>query len=225
MNNKGQMFLIAAAVTIIVLVLLKNTINISDIIQKKSELVSTFEREFFKNTINELVRVIDISYHQPNNITNNVFGFGNFTRKKMTERLQTFQLLYVSAITPSNSSSAVMNVTFVNLLNKPINATSRLNSSSPVNFSVMVDSSQWSINYSFTQGNNYVLTIGYNDTFVENITIETMIKQSRYFGFFDVTLIGSETTYKDKFQKSYNLGSTGKPYNIPTTTIQSGSSI
>lgn len=222
MNNKGQMFLIAAAVTIIVLVLLKNTINISDITQKKSELVSTFEREFFKNTINELVRVIDISYHQPNNIINNVFGFGNFTRKKMTERLQTFQFLYVSAITPSNSSNAVMNVTFVNLLNKPINATSRLNSSSPVNFSVMVDSSQWSINYSFTQGNNYILTVGYNDTFVENITIQTLVNQSRYFAFFDVTLIGSETTYKDKFQKSYNLGSTDKPFNIPTTTIQSG---
>jgi len=39
----------------------------------------------------------------------------------------------------------------------------------------------------------------------ETITIRTEVSRNVYVGFFDITLIGSETTYKDKFQKSYTL--------------------
>jgi len=39
----------------------------------------------------------------------------------------------------------------------------------------------------------------------ETITISTEINRNIYVGFFDITLIGSETTYKDKFQKNYTL--------------------
>jgi len=39
----------------------------------------------------------------------------------------------------------------------------------------------------------------------ETITIRTEVNKNVYVGFFDITLIGSETTYKDKFQKSYTL--------------------
>jgi hypothetical protein len=98
-----------------------------------------------------------------------------------------------------------MNVTVVNLLNKPINATLQLNGSIPINNSEMGDSSSWSVSYSITQGETYVLTVGYNGTYSENVTIETKVGKSVYVGFFDVTLTGTETTYKDKFQKSYTL--------------------
>jgi hypothetical protein len=70
--------------------------------------------------------------------------------------------------------------------------------------SFIKDSSSWSTNFTITQGNNYVLTAYYNDN-EENITIGTKVNKSVYIGFFDTTLIGSETTYKDKFQKNYTL--------------------
>ena len=205
MKNKGQMFLITAAIIIVILVLLKTGINLPDILQREKELKSRFEKEFFLNIVDELVKVIDISYHQSSNITNNVFDFGNFTRKRMTERLQSFGFLHVGAITPVSSGSDTMNVTYVNLLNKPINATLQLNSFTPVNYSEMSDSTSWTTNYSITQGQTYDLIVGYNGTYSENVTIQTKTNQSVYIGFFDITLTGSETTYKDKFQKNYTL--------------------
>jgi len=127
MKNKGQMFLITAAIIIVILVLLKTGINLPDILQREKELKSRFEKEFFSNVDDELVKVIDISYHQSGNITNNVFDFGNFTRKKMTERLQNFKFFYVGAITPASQGSDTMNVTVINLLNKDISASLNLN--------------------------------------------------------------------------------------------------
>jgi hypothetical protein len=204
MRNKGQMFLITATILIVILVLLRTSVNLPEILQNEKELNSRFEKEFFQNTADELVKVIDISYHQPSNITNNIFNFGNFTRKKMTEKLQNFKFLYVGAITPV-SGNDVMNVTVINLLNKSINATLQLNSLTPVNYSQMLDSTSWTTNYSINQGQTYTLIVGYNGTYSENMTIQTKTNKSVYVGFFDITLTGSETTYKDKFQKNYTL--------------------
>lgn len=205
MRNKGQMFLIAATIIIIVLVLLKTGINLPDILQREKELKSRFEKKIFSNIVDELVEVVDISYYQSSNITNNVFDFGNFTRKKMTEKLQNFDFLFVGSITPASTGSAIMNVTVVNLLNKPINATLQLDSLTPINDSEMVDSSSWTTNYTITQGQTYTLIIGYNGTYSENVTIDTKVNKAIYVGFFDITITGSETTYKDKFQKNYTL--------------------
>jgi hypothetical protein len=199
------MFLILAAIIVVILVLLKISVNLPDILQRERELKARFEEEFFMNVVDELVKVVEISYYQSSNITNNVFDFGNFTRKKMTERLQSFEFLFVGSITPASEGQATMNVTVVNLLNKPINATLQLNGSVPVNNSEMEDSSSWTVSYSITQGETHILTVGYNGTYSENVTIETKVGKSVYVGFFDVTLTGTETTYKDKFQKSYTL--------------------
>ena len=130
MKNKGQMFLITATIVIIVLVLLKTSINLPDILQREKELKFRFEKEFFLNIVDELVKVIDISYHQSGNITNNVFDFGNFTRKRMTERLMNFEFLYVGIITPVSNDNDTMNVSVINLLNRDINPTLSLNESS-----------------------------------------------------------------------------------------------
>jgi opacity protein-like surface antigen len=205
MRTKGQMFLITATIIIVILVLLRTSVNLPNILQKEKELKTRFEKEFFQNTADELVKVIDISYHQPSKITNNVFNFGNFTRKKMTERLQSFEFLYAGVIMPASSGNDIMNVTIVNLLSKPINATLQLNSLTPINYSQMLDSTSWTTNYSINQGQTYTLIVGYNGTYSENVTIQTKVNKSVYVGFFDITLTGSETTYKDKFQKNYTL--------------------
>jgi len=203
MKSKGQMFLIMSAVTFIVLILLKNSINISDILQNKRELEVRFEKEYFSNIVDEMKGVVGISFYNQDNITNNVFDFGNFIRRKMKERTQDFDFLYVGLVTAGIDNN--MSVKVINLLNKPINATLRLNSSDIVNNSEMADASSWEIYYIITEGSGYVITVGYNDTYRENITINTKINKSVYVGFFDITLYGAKTTYKEKFQKSYIL--------------------
>jgi hypothetical protein len=177
MSNKGQMFLITATIIIVILVLLRTSINLPDILQREKEVKSRFEKEFFLNIVDELVKVIDISYHQSNNITNNVFDFANFTRKKMTERILGFEFLYVGAL--ANVTSQQINVTLVNLLNKPINATLDLNGTSD-NQNNIEDASSWATNFTFSPGSDYVLTVSYNvsastfsDTFTDTSKIES----------------------------------------------------
>ena len=206
-KDKGQVFLITAVIMIIILVLLRIGTNLPDIIQRGRKLEGQFEKDFFINVAHELSKVIEISYHQSNNITNNVYNFGNFTRKKMTEKMQEFEFLYVGCITPKSSGSDTMNVSAINLLNEPINLTLTLNSTPTQtrNRDNFVDYNSYNTSFSITQGTHYVITVSYNRTYVENITIETVSGKSKYVGFFDTTLIGKETTYKDKFQKSYTL--------------------
>jgi len=207
LKNKGQFFLITAVMIIVTLIILKTNVDIPSVVQKKRELEGRFEKEFFINTANELVKTIEISYHQSNNITRNVHDFANFTRKKMIERSLDFQFLYVGSITPNSSVPDKMNVSIINLLNKPINLTLILNSTTPQTFNHdnMIDYNRNDTSFDINQDTHYILTVSYNGTYEENVTIETESKKSKYVGLFDITLIGSETTYKDKFQKSYTL--------------------
>lgn len=177
LKNKGQMFLITAVIIIVTLITLVTTSNLTNIIQEKRELEGRFERDFFINIVDELIKVIEISYHQSSNITNNVFDFGNFTRKKMTERLQTFEFLYVGSLV--NVSDQQMNVTLVNLLNKPILATIDLNGTSSSQDDI-ADASSWMTNFTFNPGSTYVLTVSYNassstfsDTYTDTSNIES----------------------------------------------------
>jgi len=63
----------------------------------------------------------------------------------------------------------------------------------------------------FQTSDVYATPILYNVNFYystipnETVTIRTETNRNVYVGFFDVNLTGSETTYKDKFQKSYTL--------------------
>ncbi|MDI6825718.1 MAG: hypothetical protein QMD36_00790 [Candidatus Aenigmarchaeota archaeon] len=205
--SKGQVFLITAIIMIVILVILRVGVNLPETMQRGRKLEEKFEKDFFVDIVDELVKVIEISYHQPSNITNNVYDFGNFTRKKMTEKLKEFEFIYVGCITPKSSGIATMNVSAINLLNKPINLTLILNDTPPQtrNNDNMIDYSIYDTSFDINQGTHYILTVRYNGTYEENITIKTKSWKSIYIGFFDVTLNGSKTTYKDKFQKSYTL--------------------
>ena len=196
------MFLITSVIIVIVLIILKASVNLPDILQQKREVEGRFDKEMFENVKSELVKAIEISYHQSTNITRNVFDFANFTRKKMKVRLFDFRLLYVGSITPE--SGLDMNVTLINLLDKSINASLSLNGSTQ-NKDNMLDSSSWNTSFVITPGQDYILTVSYNNTYESNITIQIASGKSKYIGFFDVSLKVLETTYKDKFQKSYTL--------------------
>jgi len=202
LKGKGQMFLITSVIIVIVLIILKTSVNLPVVLQQKREMEGRFDKEMFENVKTESVKAIEISYHQPTNITRNVFDFANFTRKKMKERLFDFRLLYVGSITPKSGSD--MNVTLVNLLEKPINASLNLNGSAQNNDN-MLGSTSWDTSFVITPGQDYILTVSYNNTYKSNITIQTESGKSKYIGFFDILLRGLETTYKDKFQRSYSL--------------------
>lgn len=202
MKNKGQMFLLTSVIIVILLIALKISSNVPDILEKERKLQGDFETEFFINSVDELSETIRISAHQ-SNISTNVYDYSNFTRTKLTERLLTFNMLFVGV--NANHSTNQMNITVLNFLNENINAVLTMNGSSDSQNNI-ADQGIWETNFSYTPGNLYVLYISYDSgEYNESITLDTPSNKDRYYGFFDVELVGTESTYKDKFQKSYKI--------------------
>lgn len=199
------MFLILAVIVVITLILLRTSVNFVDIAQRERELEGNFERRFFTNSFQELRKTVEISVNQPENITTNVFDFSNFTRNRMDERVSDFEMLYLSAWTQDTGSQ--MNISVINMLDQHIAMTLTLNSSPELTQtnSSFFNLSRWNTNFSITQGTDYRITIRYNSTYGENVTVETENGQDFFTAYFDVTLRGKEAIYKNKFQKTYRL--------------------
>lgn len=205
MRSKGQVFLILGVVFVIILILLRLSVNLPDITQRQRELEGAFERKFFTNSVDEIRKTVELSVNQPENITTNVFDFSNFTRNRMKERLLDFEMLYLSAWTQDTGGQ--MNVSVINMLNQHVTMTLTLNSSPALTQtnSSLFNISRWDTNFSITQGTDYKITIRYNSTYGENVTAETESGQDMLTSYFDVTLRGKESSYKNKFQKTYRL--------------------
>lgn len=204
MRNKGQVFLIISIIIIVVFLILRGSVNLPDIIQRQKDTESRFERKFFTNTVSEFQKAVEISSRY-DNISTNVFDFANFTRQRMSDRLNDLDLLFVATL--SQRTGTTLNVSAINLLNKPINLTLTLNStpSQSVNMDNFLDRTKRESTFTITQGTNYAVTISYNSTYTENMTFITRNGFKYYNAFFDIALRSRDTTYKDKFQRSYRL--------------------
>ncbi len=204
MRNKGQIFIILSVIIIVVFLILRGTVNLPDIIQRQKDTESRFERRFFTNTVDEFQKAVEIS-SKYDNISSNVFDFANFTRQRMSERLNDLDLLFVGTL--SQRTGTTLNVSAINLLNKPINLTLTLNSSpsQSLNMDNFLDQTKRENTFTISQGTDYALTIAYNNTYSENTTFVTKNGFKYYNAFFDITIRSRDTSYKDKFQKSYKL--------------------
>jgi len=65
LKGKGQMFLITSVIIVIVLIILKTSVNLPVVLQQKREMEGRFDKEMFENVKIESVKAIEISYHQP----------------------------------------------------------------------------------------------------------------------------------------------------------------
>lgn len=207
---KGQMFLLITVVIVTSLVILRFNAGTQSTEAELKTLNSKFEGKIFDNLVEELKNSEEFSYYDQNKIVTNVFDFANFTKSKMNEHGLSFEFLYVDTL--ANSSSSKMNITLINFLNKMINATLILNSTPQQKYSRnnIVESSNWSINFTFNPGTIYLLTLNYTyQSLISNITEEMIIKTRSdkivYVGFFDIGLISSEATHKSKFQTNFSI--------------------
>lgn len=195
------MFLIASVIIVVILIGLKISANIPDIAQRQKTLNSEYETKFFLNVIDEMDESVKLSMHQIN-ISTNVYDFANFTKDKMNERLLTFDMVFVGTL--ADQSLGRLNVTLLNFLNKQIDIVLTLNGTSNSQNNID-DQGLWETNFTYTPGSLYVLYISYDsNSYNESMIIDTP-NRDKYFAFFDIELTGTDTTYKDKFDKSYNL--------------------
>ena len=204
MHRKGQMFLIAAFVIAASIVTLRLLIKVPAIREEITLLEINLEHDMTNNWIQEIENSAKFSINEKPNITRNVFDFANFTERKAYERGLEFKFLFVGSL--ANHSTKILNVSMINMLNKPINAS--LNNGTVVVVSEIVDNGKWDTNLSFNSGDpspTITLTVEYNSTYSENVTIRTKNNKDVYVGFFDISFETSTAVYRNKTQETYNL--------------------
>lgn len=203
---KGQMFLIIAIIVIVTIILLKNSLNITKILEAKKFLESGVDRLEFENIENELIKTIQISYNQSANMTNNVNDFLKFTRNVLQGRAIDFKGIFVETIHPSVSAGTdtPLNITVFNLLKENMNFLNLTLNTNNLTFSNIGDSGMLSTNFTINTytSQNYTLTVFYNTSTknsTETVNIPITIGKSKFIAFFDLRMISLRSENRDKF--------------------------
>ena len=211
---KGQIFLIASVIVIITLVLIKNSIDITSVLENKRSLESSLERLEFENAKRELIRTVDYSANFSTNISTGVEIFLKFSQNVFSQRTNDFQAIAVSTYYPRvvSGSMVTINFTVLNLLERNLDFLNLTFSSTNVSttFRDVAQAAIVTTNSTFTTSNtvNYTLTVFYNTTqgnITENILIPVEIGKSKFVGFFDLILKSSRLTQRDKFTETIDL--------------------
>jgi hypothetical protein len=202
-NSKGQMFLIAAVVIVSAIVVLGFNMASPSATKEAETMKATFESEMFDNLMAEFNATIDISSSAPENITSNVVDFANFTRAKIAGRSMTLKLLFIGTV--ANKTLATLNITTLNMLGDPINASLEAIGAPSTNTSV-ANGGRWDTSFTdINPGSTYLLNITYNaeggSGTKETIEIKTKKNKDTYTGFFYVIMSGASANHVSKYQK------------------------
>jgi hypothetical protein len=201
---KGEMFLLAAVIIITAIVIAASSFRPTSISVEKTSLMTQLEKENLENLANEMQNTIEFSYNIPDNMTLNAFAFGNFTRRKMSEKALSTKIFFAGIVT--NVSTNEMNVTTINLMGEKINVTLQLNTSTPQSASVtdLADYGKWSTKFTSVANNtDYSLNITYSLN-SKNVTILVGTKDL-YTAYFDLRLESDKSLLRKVFEKSYSL--------------------
>lgn len=211
MKNKGQMFLIMALVIIIVIVMLKISLNLTKIMEDKRYLEAGLERLEFQNIRNELIKTVQISYSQPENISQNVNEFARFARDSYFARAIDIKGIFLQTLQVNVTSGelARINVTVLNAMDAEINTLNLTFNGTEQIFRTIANMRSINTNFTFTGGSyNFTLTMFYNTSYenaTERIIIPTEAGKQKATAFFDIRMITSRAELRDKFTESYTL--------------------
>ena len=210
--GKGQICLILGIVTVVILVMLRTSLNLTRIIEEKRHVELGLESQQFSNVRSETLKAVSIGYNESSNMTRNAEDFLKFARNSLKASAVDLNGLILSSYFPTATAGTdiKLNVTTLNLLGAELlNLTLTFNSSSRI-FTSIADGYSVSTDFTFNTGSNlnstlsvYYLTAYENKT--ENITIPIEIGKSKFIGFFDLRLISSRQEQRDKFTKTYTL--------------------
>jgi len=199
MKKKGQIFLIAASVFIVVLLIIKVGFDASDIDRKIANIEYDYTQQYFYNINREIFKSVEICYNQPENVTSNVFDFLNFTRKTMEGKNYNFNLFLVI----SSSLNNELNVTVINFLGENVDVNLTLIPSFQSKSSLVNDYGLYKTTFDISGNDNYKMIVKYADK-ESNVTI-SKDKGVTYTVFSDIAISNDQIQYKDKSQNSYNF--------------------
>lgn len=211
MRMKGQMYLIMAIIIIVLLTLIKISLNLTDIIENKKAMEINLERQEFQNVRDEVVK-IPILTHRQNNITDNTESFIRFAHDALEARTIDLEGVFVISSYPkvSSNTDTKLNVTFFNFLDDDVEF---LNLTFNTTVTTATDVEELErldrqFDFRISSPTNLTLTVFYNTSSINNteeITITTEVGKSRFFGFYDLRYVSSKLEQRDKFVQVIDL--------------------
>jgi hypothetical protein len=206
MKMKGQFFLISALVVVVVLSLIKSSLNLTQIIEKKRSLEVSMERKEFSNIRQGLIKTVEYSYNK--NESEKIENYIVYVRKRLKARAADLSGIAIESnlrdVTEGSLSS--LNVTIFNFLGdiiKVLNLSFSCDGSSQ--FSNIPDNSSIKVDFTFIgQDENCSLAVNYKTSKEEEnyeILIPVEIGKDKFIGFFDLRMRGLIVESRDEFSK------------------------
>lgn len=204
MVKKGQMFLIAAILVVIGLIMLKNLLGVYSTGEETRFQETQILGKQLNNIINEYKYTLAVAAAQEN-VTNSSINY--------TENLSTYlrkdidsEILY--ALVFVNSSNQKYYITLGNYLNDRINATIDVTDSTPSSSAIGILEDRTNSTTEFQSGINGTVTITITyirqgTEFVETFPIVVSSSRNLIKGFFDVKIKNEETFVRIKDTYNY----------------------
>ncbi|MEM5879507.1 MAG: hypothetical protein QXU74_03385 [Candidatus Aenigmatarchaeota archaeon] len=209
---KGQFFLISGIVVVIVLFLIKSSLDLTKIIENKRNLESSMARKEFLNIRSELIKTVEYSYNK--NEGEKIENYLNYVRLKL--KVKTIELKGVAVEAGYRNvtagSNTGLNVTIFNFLDETINSLNLTFSydGSNQSFSDIADGASVKKDFVFNTNLDVNYTLSVNFTTLKenrfyNITIPVEIGKSRFVSFFVLEMASFGTENRDEFTKTVEI--------------------
>lgn len=214
---KGQMFLIGAIIVIVALLLIKNSINISEVLERKKFLESGLEKIEFGNIRSETLKSAYNAVNYTPNMTNVTNSFIAFTENKLAGRTVELDGVSVTAaygnLTPSKDvplNVTVFNFFQANLTQAILNLSTNYNS--PITFTNVGSRRSAVSNFTLNlaSSRNLSLWIYYAIENSESVTANATFladtgAKTKLVGYFDLRMIGPRGEIRDRFSDTVNV--------------------
>ncbi|MEM5829791.1 MAG: hypothetical protein QW040_01405 [Candidatus Aenigmatarchaeota archaeon] len=203
---KGQFFLISGTILVLVLFLIKSSLNLSRIIEDRRNLEVSVERKEFLNVKNSLIKTVEYSYNK--NESEKIENYLKYVRERLKSRAIELNGIAVES-TYKNATASVdsdLNVTVYNFLGETItNLILDFNGSVEQHYNVE-DGKSVKSGFTFNTNSdfNYTLNVNYTtskESKQYRIVIPVELGKSKFIGFFDLRMKSFRVENRDEFSK------------------------
>jgi hypothetical protein len=212
---KGQMFIVGALVIIIVITLIKTSINVAEVLEKKKFLEAGVERLEFANIRGEVPKAAYNAVNYSLNMTNVTNSFLSFTESKLSGRNIQLDGVAVSSyyLNMTASTNIPLNVTLYNFFDTDLSrVTLNLsnNFAAPINTTDLPAGSTFFGNFTVNSGSSQNLTLWVfyetpTEKVVQNVTIPSVIGKTKYVGYFDIRVSDDRGNIRDRFVETVDV--------------------
>lgn len=201
---KGQFFLISGCVVIVVLLLIKSSLNLSQIIENKRSLEISMERKEFLNIKEQIYRAIDYSCNK--NESENIEKYLKYVKNRLKGRTLELEGMVIEAFYNTTEPEGILNLVILNLLGEKILSLNLSFNDSEKYFSGLEDGSTLYTNFTFTisSNQNYNLCLNYSTLKQKkdySILIPVELNKSKLVAFFDLKFIGLRGEISEEFSR------------------------